>query len=115
MVSLMADVRLTTKPDGFQPPVACTLGADDVPARIAEWREVLADVTAREEILGGLRLVLSDESSVSRIAALAVAEQECCAFFSFALTVDGRGVALEVTAPTDGEEVIAELFGEPSG
>ena len=107
-------LELTAKPAGFEPPIACTLSSEDVPARIAEWREVLASVTAREAIPGGLRLVLSDEAPVARIAALAVAEQQCCAFFRFALTVDGRGVALEVTAPGDGEAVVAELFGEPA-
>ena len=110
----MADVELRAKPAGFEPPVACTLGPEDVPARIAEWREVLGSVTAREPISGGLRLVLSEGAPVSRIADLTVAEQQCCAFFSFALTVDRRGVALEVTAPADGEAVVAELFGEPA-
>lgn len=110
----MADVELTAKPEGFTPPIACTLGAEDVPARIAEWREVLSHVQSRDAISGGLRLLLSDSAPVSRIAELTVAEQQCCAFFSFALTVDGRGVALEVTAPGDGEAVVAELFGEPA-
>ena len=107
----MGDVRLTAKAVGFEPPIACALGTDDVPARVAEWREALAAVTARQAIPGGLRLVLADDAPVSRIAALAVAEKRCCAFFSFALTVDGRGVALEVTAPAEAEAVIAELFG----
>lgn len=110
----MPDVELSPKPEGFTPPIACTLGSEAVPARIAEWRDVLTHVLSRDAIAGGLRLSLSDSAPVSRIAELAVAEQQCCAFFSFALTVDGRGVALEITAPGDGEAVVAELFGEPA-
>ena len=108
----MANVELTAKPEGFQPPIACTLGSDDVPGRIAEWGEVLAFVTDRQRVSGGLRLVLAEDAPVGRIAELARAEQQCCAFFGFALTVDSRGVALEVTAPGDAELVVRELFGE---
>lgn len=106
-------VELTAKPDDFQAPVACTLGAGDVPARIAEWRDVLASVQGREPIPGGLRLLLSPGAPVARIADLTVAEQECCQFFRFALTVDSGGVALEVTAPPEAAAVVTELFGEP--
>ncbi|HUR50434.1 MAG TPA: hypothetical protein VMY88_13030 [Acidimicrobiales bacterium] len=107
----MAEVELTAKPEGFEPPVACTLGAEDVPARLAEWREVLGSVTRREPIAEGLRLVLAADAPLARLAALAVAEQQCCEFFRFALTVDDRGLGLEVTARGEGQAVVAELFG----
>ena len=110
----MADVELTAKADGFEPPVACTLDASDVPARVAEWRDALGSVTGREVIPGGLRLLLTPDAPAERITTLMVAEQGCCAFFRFALTVDQRGLALEVTAPADAAPVVAELFGEPS-
>lgn len=110
----MADVHLTPKPDGFETPIACTLGAEDVPARVAEWKEALDSVALRQPIPGGLRLALAPDAPVGRIAELAVAEQQCCAFFRFALKVDGSGVALEVTSPGDGEAVVAELFGAPA-
>lgn len=111
----MADVQLTPKPERFKPPVACTLGASELPQRLAEWREILGHVTGRAQIDGGLRLSLSAETPVERLAALAVAEQACCGFFRFALTVDGRGVGFEVTGPPDAASVIDELFGQPTG
>ena len=111
----MTDVHLTPKPDTPEPPIACTLGSEDVPARIAEWKQVLGSVALRQPISGGLRLVLAPDAPVGRIADLAVAEQQCCSFFRFALKVDGEGVALEVTAPGDGEAVVAGRFGEPVG
>lgn len=45
---------------------------------------------------------------------LAVAEQRCCSFFSFAVTVDNRGLAPEVRAPADAENLIGALFGAAS-
>ena len=45
---------------------------------------------------------------------LAAAEQDCCRFFGFAITVDDRGVALEVRAPHDALDVVHALFGVPA-
>jgi hypothetical protein len=63
------------------------------------WGELTAHVTARTPIDGGIRMQLDAGTPLGDLAALMAAEQSCCAFFAFALTVDGRGVALEVRAP----------------
>ena len=42
---------------------------------------------------------------------LATAEQDCCTFFAFAITVDTRGIALEVRAPRDAFPILEALFG----
>ena len=42
---------------------------------------------------------------------LVVAEQECCSFFSFSVTVDGRGIGLEVDAPAEARELVTQLLG----
>lgn len=55
---------------------------------------------------------LSDRTQLPVLAALVEAEQTCCPFFSFAITVDQRGLALEVTAPTDGQALLATVFGD---
>lgn len=94
-------------------PIACTLdGPDDVAARIDEWRAALGHVTGREPLDGGVRLALGPETPLAEVARLMAAEQDCCRFFAFALTVDGRGLALEVKAPADGLPVLESLFGE---
>lgn len=93
------------------PPIACSLGPADQATRIDEWRDVLVRVTARAPVDGGLRLTLAPDAPVAEIARLAVAEQACCQFFSFALTVDGRGTALEVTAPADALPIVHAFFG----
>jgi hypothetical protein len=45
------------------------------------------------------------------VLGLARDEWACCSFFSFALTVDGRGTALEVRAPEAAQALVASMFG----
>lgn len=94
-----------------EPAVACSLGLDALGTRVDEWRALLADVAARAPIDGGVRLVFAPGTPVAPIAELAAAEQDCCRFFRFALTLDGRGTALEVTAPDEAAELVESLFG----
>jgi MerR family copper efflux transcriptional regulator len=105
--------------DDTTAPVACTLGAGEMSTRLAEWRELLdhdpqagSGVVARRALAdGGLRLEFGPSSDVTEIAQLAAAEHSCCRFFAFAVTIDSRGLALEVHAPPDGQPVLADLFG----
>lgn len=92
-------------------PVACVLDADDAATRVDDWNRALAPVTDRIPIDGGLRLVFGPGVDVADLARLLVAEQGCCAFYRFALTVDARGVAVEVTAPQGAATALASLFG----
>ena len=39
------------------------------------------------------------------------AEQRCCAFLRFSLSVDADGTVLEVRAPALAADIITELFG----
>ena len=100
-------------------PIACTLGAGEMATRLDEWNALLA---AKQDLLrgvvarraldgGGLRLEFGAASDVSEIARLAAAEQGCCRFFDFALTIDDRGIALEVHVPPDAQPVLTALFG----
>ncbi len=95
-------------------PTACSLDALDTQDRIDEWRDVLSGVLRREPLIGGLRLTFARDAPVDRIARLLVAEQRRCPFFAFTLTVDRRGVAIEVTAPESGQDVLESLFGVAS-
>jgi MerR family copper efflux transcriptional regulator len=93
------------------PPIACTLPVDAMPGRIDDWAEVLRFVTSRSSVDGGVRLELDASAPIGDLARLARAELECCRFFSFALTVDARGVGLEVRAPDDALPIVHALFG----
>jgi hypothetical protein len=107
-----APVPLTRKPtSSADAPIACTLQPTDVQGRLAEWQKALAPVVAREDIDGGVRLAFPPGASLAPVAELAGAEQACCAFFRFAITIDERGAALEVTAPAEALEIVNSLFG----
>jgi DNA-binding transcriptional MerR regulator len=108
-------VPLVAKPSpDAEPPIACTLGAGAMGQRLSDWEAVLAQATDRSPIDGGVRLAFAPDAPLARIATLAAAEQGCCAFFHFALTVDQRGIALEVRAPADAQDVLTALFGAPA-
>ncbi len=92
-------------------PVACTLDATEVPGRIQEWRDVTGHVVTRTPIDGGLRLELDTGAPLDQLALLMRAEQGCCSFFAFSLTVDHSGIALEVRAPAEGRAMVDGLFG----
>lgn len=92
-------------------PVACSLDRAALSSRADEWAAVLAHVAGRQPIAGGLRLTLDDDGPVADVARLAAAEQACCPFFGFAITVDSRGTAIEVVAPEEGRGVLDALFG----
>jgi MerR family copper efflux transcriptional regulator len=114
-----ADLRLillSPTPDGpcddtcgcvTEPPLACTLAPEELPGRIQEWRDMTAHVTGRTAIEGGIRLELGPATPLAPLAELIRAEQSCCSFFAFALTVDHRGAALEVCGPADALRLFA--------
>jgi hypothetical protein len=62
---------------------------------------------------GRLRIELDTSIAFRELAALVATEQECCSFFSFALTFDNRGIALEVDAPEAARGILDTLFGTP--
>lgn len=93
-------------------PIACSLSGTDMATRVEDWQRLLDTVTRRLKVPGGLRLEFSDRTRIGDLAQLVEAEQSCCPFFSFAISIDHHGLALEVTAPTDGKELLATVFGD---
>jgi len=109
-------VVLSAKPGAGveEPPIACTLNGGDMGQRLDDWQDLLTHVTARTPVDDGIRLTFAPDVPLDRVAALAAAEQDCCRFFRFALTVDTRGTALEVRAPADAHDLLGALFGAPT-
>ena len=92
--------------------IACTLSsADDVRRRVADWQGLLSHVESRTAIDGGLRLQMSVGAPTAEILRMAEAEHRCCAFFAFSITIDDRGLALEVRAPEGARDLLAGVFG----
>lgn len=108
-------VLLSTKPTTLgEPAIACTLSAGSMKGRIADWSALLGHVERRELIDGGVRSVFADGAPIDELMRLVAAEQDCCQFFQFAITVDTRGLALEVRAPEDARSIVESMFGVPS-
>lgn len=112
-------IALTNKPtDDPDATVACTLGPDRIRDRIDAWNQLLGDhagalgaVTTRTAIDHGIRLKFAPGVDIAELAHLAAAEQDCCRFFNFAITIDQRGVGLDVTALPDAHAAATALFG----
>ena len=79
--------------------------------RLDDWQSLLVHVTRRERIDGGVRCVFAASVPNAELIRLVAAEQDCCQFFQFAITVDTRGVALEVRAPEDARSIVESMFG----
>ncbi|MEU6338639.1 MerR family transcriptional regulator [Streptomyces cellulosae] len=90
-------------------PVACSLSGVGLHERAAQWRDAV-DGAVRTSVPDGLRLTLPVDRT-ARVAELAAAEQQCCPFFDFRLHLDGPRLHLEVRAPAEGAELLADLFG----
>ena len=115
VASTISAVSLTAKPTAAgEPAIACTLSAGSMKGRIADWQSLLAHVERREPIDGGVRSVFAPSVPITDLMKLVAAEQDCCQFFRFAITVDTRGVALEVRAPEDAVSIVESMFGVPA-
>lgn len=105
-------VSLMSKPtSSVEPAIACTLSAGSMRGRLADWDELLAHVERRTPIDGGVRCAFGASVPAERLMRLVAAEQDCCQFFQFAITVDTRGLALEVRAPADARSILESIFG----
>ncbi len=104
-------VALAAKP--ADAPIACSLDGAAKPDRLADWRAALGRAVVRTTTSdGALRVEFADTRQVGELAELVAAEQQCCAFFSFAITVDHRGLGLEVQAPAGAAGIVDSRFGQ---
>lgn len=112
----MTDVDAASNVADAEPPVACTLGPEDGPARMRRWR-ALSDKGRPIAQLRGHRLEVRYEPGPGlrdELEALATAERQCCKFLAWEVSQDGQHPVLLVTAdPNTPDEVadIATLFG----
>lgn len=105
-------IGLSDRPEA-EPPIACTLTGGDMQTRLDEWHTLLEEVP-RDPIPGGVRVRFPPPAPLDEIARLVGAEQACCAFFTFTITVDTHGVTVDITAPADGQTMLDSVFGAVS-
>jgi hypothetical protein len=92
-------------------PIACSLGAAEMPARRAEMlalgRAALVDARLRPAH-AQLRFAAGDGVR-ARVDAFAAAEAECCPFLAMRVTEEPGLVLLTVDAPEEAGGILAEL------
>lgn len=98
--------------DALDTPVACSLRPGELQEHAARWRELLAGGRRRDTEDGVTVSVPAERAG--ELAALCVAEQECCPFFGFTLRLDGATVHLDVRAPHDARELAVLLLNAAS-
>ena len=91
--------------------IACTLEPQSMGGRLDQWNALLDHSEHREPIEGGVRLTFAPATPLDELMRLTAAEQSCCRFFQFAITIDTRGIALEVRTPADALDIVHSLFG----
>jgi MerR family copper efflux transcriptional regulator len=111
-----ATVTLGRKPATvpLEIPIACTLEPGAMPERLAEWASILQHASRRTTFDDGLQIELDADVDLGDLGRLIGAEQRCCAFLRFTLTVDASGIVLDVRAPELAAVIITDLFGSAS-
>jgi hypothetical protein len=90
---------------------SCTLDAPQLRARLSAWRDLRNRARAVESVPDGVLLVLPAEEPVADMIDLVVSESECCAFYTFTLSVEGPERRLEISAGPGGGPVVHALLG----
>ena len=106
----MAPARTSTDLNAL--PIACTLDAAGLKARLASIREL-----ARDALLGfereGLVLSLRYEAAAGeRVRRMVEGERDCCAFLRFDVEEEGDVITVTVVAPEAARDAAGELFAQ---
>jgi hypothetical protein len=96
-------------------PIACTLAPSEQVDRGGEWARMLARASSRELTDGRAELTFPREPALaSELADLVAREVDCCAFFTFTLTVSRDVILLAVSAPDEAKELVTAFTEEAS-
>ena len=93
------------------PLVACSLSAEDQPARLDKWGSLLASAASRAEVPGGMSYVFRPLSAFAeRVRDLAAAEHDCCTFLDFEIVEQNDELRLTVTTHPAGQAALRFIF-----
>lgn len=93
---------------------ACTLSSNQAKDQLARWEAMEARAATHDVIDGGTRLTFGRDIDLDALTELVVAEQNCCQFLTFTLTISSEVVALDITGPADARLIIDALVGAAS-
>ena len=88
-----------------EPPIACSLGAEDLEVRLAQIQEIGSDALLGQESVGNVhRLRFRADADVrARLESVVAAEAACCPFLDIGLESDGGELVLSIAAPPGAE------------
>jgi hypothetical protein len=89
-------------------PIACTLSAADLSARLGEMKRLGQDALLSVDGAGTLRF-RADGDTRARLEAIVAAEAECCPFLDMGLREEAGAIVLEIRAPQGAEPVVADM------
>jgi hypothetical protein len=100
-------------------PIACSLSATELPARLAQMAQLGRDALVDVE-LGETHATLRFAAGAGvreRVTSVVAAESACCAFLAMQLRDEPGAVVLDISGPEGAELVVRELVdafrGEP--
>ena len=89
-------------------PIACSLNASDLRARLDEIGALGRDALLSTDTDGTMRF-RANGTTRERLEAIIAAEASCCSFLRFKLTDEGGTLTLTITAPAGAEPVAHDL------
>jgi hypothetical protein len=96
------------------PSIACSLGAEELPARLAEIRAIGRHSLVAVSPDGSLRF-RAGAAVRKRLEDVIAAESVCCSFLAFDLREEAGELVLTVTAPKGAEAIALEIVSAFSG
>jgi MerR family transcriptional regulator, copper efflux regulator len=93
---------------GSDRPIACSLSATDLSARLAEMKRLGGDALLSADGEGTLRF-RGDMATRARLEAIVAAEADCCPFLDMHLREEAGALVLEIRAAQEAAPVVAEL------
>jgi hypothetical protein len=89
-------------------PIACSLTAEQIPARRAALVELVEHALLDARVTGRV-VVRRDARSEAALDRFVQAERECCPFFDLEVTTYSDTLVLEIGGPAEAEPMIAAL------
>jgi PAS domain-containing protein len=97
-----------------EPQIACSLGADELPQRLAEMAAIGLESLLSVSPDGVLRF-RGDAGTRERLEGIIAAESACCSFLGFDLGEEAGALVLTVTAPEGAEPLARDLVNAFAG
>jgi hypothetical protein len=91
-------------------PIACTLGPDDLTARLDRIAQLARQHLLAQRQDGAALQLLYSADAAAELKDIVALEQQCCAFLKFELAERAKVVELTITAPTEAGEFAGLLF-----